>query len=467
MRLYSICLLLLCSACTPAFLTKSDTVRESGLRPGDGAVVQLKLQHPLTVDTTSEVVYQHQLPITPFLSFPAHVGTVNALVVSPDGTQAITGGQDGRVVLFRAIKNSGQLEFERELLLEGNRPILALSLSADGERLAIAQFSSVAIYDLIGRHVVARMTRVLGRILSLAWDPRGESLAFGRANGDIYLWNLKEGWYAGEDHDRALEAYQGATSPVVGLRFHPSGRAFFAAERGGVVVLWRLLRTERELGLRDENAEVDKQKRGRRQVPVARFPGQVETIWLSEYGENLYIAMSDGNVYIWKVRGLRPDVPLTLGPGSVLTVIGGLLPLRASDQLMPTIISAGRGQRVSFWCREPKRQDLTRAPGLLVVPSEAEMIAAAENPELFEGPPIPAEVEKPTTAVLIAQSPLFRDPITHLGTAVTSPLIWAAQQGGAVMVIDSSALAGGDVTQRLKFCPSAEEADQAQLDSVK
>ena len=64
--------------------------------------------------------------------------------------------------------------------------------------------------------------------------------------------------------------------------------------------------------------------------------------------------------------------------------------------------------------------------------------------------PLPPVIEAPSTAVLLAQSPLFRDPVTLLGTGVTSPLVWGAQQGGALLVFDASAF---DLANRLETCP--------------
>ena len=222
----SICIALL-SSCTP-ITTKTGTTTtndrsELSLAIADGSLVSHPGRRPQLVD---RAVVSEQVSIVGakyFNTHPAHTAQVNALVTTRDGKVVYSGAQDGTVTAsYRSQLPNNAFQITSELLLSGEKPILALALSDDERRLAIAQFSSVVIYDLDSEELVAKMTRVKGRILSLAWDPRSEAIALGRANGDVFLWNLAHGKDAARDSERAIELYQGATSPVAHIVFHPS-----------------------------------------------------------------------------------------------------------------------------------------------------------------------------------------------------------------------------------------------------
>ena len=368
--LSSAILLLAFQACTPTHFRESvrppklevfpDTAAESvpAARPMLGAAYSRGEKEGISVES--------------LYSLPAHIGPINAIDVSGKGDRLITGGQDGQVYEFVSRTDSGGLRrFERKKLLGGVRPVLALSLSPDGKKLAVAQFSSVTIVDLEEGEISAQLSRVIGQILALDWDPRGESVVLGRANGDVFLWNLQGSPYAGSDNDNALEVYQAATSPIVGLSFHPSGRAFFAAEREGRVNFWRILRTERELGLRDELALSDQNRRGATQIPLGQIPGQIATLWLSPDGVDLYAMSLEGVVYSWRVRGLQLGPSIELGSDSSLAFIGGFERLRVPARA-PVFYAAGRGGYFGIWCRRVKAEYAESPRGFSVIGEPAQ-----------------------------------------------------------------------------------------------
>ncbi len=168
-----------------------------------------------------------------------------------EGNTAYIGGSDGSVYvasLAKAARNIRPMNLAK--LMQSKRPILAIALSPSERFVAVAQFSAVIIIDLQTKQIAHTMTQVGGRILSLAWDPREELLLLGRASGETFGWRLAGSSAAGRDSLNALEQYGNAGgSPIVRLAFHPSGRAFVSAEQDGRISLWRLLRTEKELGL--------------------------------------------------------------------------------------------------------------------------------------------------------------------------------------------------------------------------
>ena len=414
-----------------------------------------------------------------FLVNSVHQGQVNALAVSKDGQRAYSGGQDGKVVVSTLVQANSESSaagdavgfpkrfVESDSLLAGDKPVIALSLSPDEEKLAVSQFSSVAIFDLRNREVTNVMTRVKGRITALAWDPRGELLVMGTANGDVFVWNLKGSLLAGLDNVDTLEEYQSATSPIVGLVFHPSGRAFFAAERSGGVYLWRLLRTEKELGLRDETALVDQEKKGGTRQRVGALKSEIADIWLDHSASHLFAAGADGTISLWKIRGLKRIDGFTIDVGSLFSMQGFRLPRSGSfnasrSQAMVSLLAiTGKNQRIKIWCEKPPRNNASadsppavaeRAANSPESNREEEYARAAEEPGSPDGsiPNLEAAtsggsvpVSDPSASIpqgFVAQSILFRNPLTIIRTGQDSALLWAVEKTGNVLTFDANLL---------------------------
>lgn len=306
--------------------------------------------------------------------FAAHRGEITALVVHPTQPLAYTSGVDGKVVEHKLVAKSAAAFFlpsnitalESRVLLQSKNQILSLALSPDGKLLAAAEQGQIVVYDFASNKIEHRMTRVAGRIRAMRWDPRGELLAFGMANGGVYVWNVLRGGYAGDDSFKALEYYSGGISTIVSLDFHPSARAFFAVEREGIAKFWRLLRTEEELGLRDTIARVDQPNKGQLAETFAGMKLQFEDSWLSPDGATIMIAGGTGQVFRWKVRGLQMESGIETGQGAAFSVSGfNVAPSGKVAQYL--YVTTGRSNGVRFWCLPDAtpEQKKTLAPELL------------------------------------------------------------------------------------------------------
>jgi WD40 repeat protein len=236
-----------------------------------------------------------RIPLSAFRSFLPLTKAATAVAAAPSGNKLYLGTDDGDI--FELVWDRPSNRLSKRRILESNRPILALSLSPDGSRLAFSQYSFVGILDLIQSELSAELTLVDGRILSLAWDQTADFLALGRANGDAFVWNARD------NSSRELEKYSGATSPIIGLEFHPKARALFVMERGGGLYLWRVLRTEYQLGLRDTTAEIDRALQGRMVVTIGYLPGQASALWLSADGRSYWHSLKRG----WCILGRFAD----------------------------------------------------------------------------------------------------------------------------------------------------------------
>jgi WD40 repeat protein len=407
-----------------------------------------------------------------------HQGEINALVISKDGTRAYTGGNDGSVISSSIIKPDSEnkqdmrnpsaaahWQMRVQTLLEGSKPISALALSPNERYLGIAQFSAIFVFDLQEMKLLFRMSRITGQFPSLRWDPRGELLLFGRTSGESYVWHVFSGKAAGEDSLDAIEQYGDAGGgSIIDLLFHPSGRAFIAAEQTGGLTFWRLLRTESELGLRDDSAEEDQGRQGNERVSIGKVPAIIEDLWLGQNAEELYVSAVDGNIYRWKMRGLELGPKFEVGADSVGSIQGiNLKPKshtsRGSNNIGRFLITTGRGQQIKFWCRprtfndDDKDAETRRVP-IINSKSSADSDPNRNQTQIIGGrivlpeesppavPPVGTKVvpAAQTEGFLVAQTEAFKDPSSLLRANEHTAVLWAVQKKGNLLIFDAGPL---------------------------
>ncbi len=379
---------------------------------------------------------------------------INVLEVSRDGRTAFAGMAGGNLYVLELSRSgssgkAGAVRLNRELLLADSRPILGIALSPNEQFLAITRFGLVQIFDRVGRRLISTLTKVETRLVAIDWDPRSELVVFGGVGGDIYTWNVFDGPGAGRDTLDAVEQYEG-DSPVIQLAFHPSGRAFFAAQQDGRIVFWRLLRTERELGLRDDAARIDSERRGLVSAMVGSLPGQPEDLWLEDGGEKLYVSAVDGKIHRWRVRGLEPEAPISIGidrssnAHQLPFVISGEKRTIRTVAVRP-FVTTGRGQRVSFFCPKAPEEKANPA-GVSVFSSTIAQPATSGarivNGQFQETSENTAPAPETILPVLppLAESDRLETPIKDFSTGVDSAVLWAIQKGGTLVVFDAGRL---------------------------
>lgn len=359
-----------------------------------------------------------KVPTSFALSLPAHKGGINALVVAADGLSVFSGGDDGQVIrtTVGSHPNSRKTAVQ-ETVLEGTKPILALALSHDGKKLAVAQTSLVTVFDMEAMEMLYKLTVIKGRTTAMAFDPRGELLALGYANGDIYIWSLQQGFFSGQGKDSrsAVEHYIGGVSPIVSIAFHPVGRVFFTAEQEGVISMWRLLRTEEEMGLRDEFAVSDQALEKTDRRGIANLGSPVGDMWLRPDGEFLFVVAGSGQVHFWKIRGLVKQPLVQLPSEQLFSVTGWTDDSRKDSPLTEVIAVSGRSQVVRFYCirRDDPKAEETPQEHLL------------KSLKLDKG------IEE------FAEIGLFTKPINRLRSVNNSGIMWASEKSENLLILDT------------------------------
>jgi len=128
-------------------------------------------------------------------NFHGHTGYINSVTVSPDGSLAASGGQDGQAKLWDLGENNNNPLHT----LDGGEEISTLIFSPNRYWLCAACGSSVKIWDLEHKKLVECLKvdnadEASGtpepKCLSLAWAADGQTLYAGYTDSSIRVWEL-------------------------------------------------------------------------------------------------------------------------------------------------------------------------------------------------------------------------------------------------------------------------------------
>jgi WD40 repeat protein len=211
--------------------------------------------------------------------------------------------------------------------------------------LALAHDGGVSIYSLVKREETNHLKRGEALITCLDFQPSGESLLIGAADGRVYRWKFAQDPEALDtpDAQKLFERYSGPPTVVSAVAYHPYGRIFFSGDWDGGLNTWLSYDADKFGGQYDKNlfgAKLFQQKSVR--TNAGRGDAQrIEQILVSSDGEQELASMHDGTVELWQVRGFSKI-------GSV-KAHGGLVHHIAALPKFEKIASAGRDGSVKIW----------------------------------------------------------------------------------------------------------------------
>jgi WD40 repeat protein len=199
---------------------------------------------------------------------PRYSGTIPFF--SPDGTQVVSGNDDGTVQWWDLAKGDRRIP--------GHSDLSVTSFSPDGKQiLSVSHDSSVRIYD-IGS----------GRSRKLDFPKFSKYAVAMNKAGRIAVGGTSEAIVVQGADGTGRVALRGHEGPVNALAFSPDDRHLASASDDGTARIWDL--QTRKARVIHADAE------------------QVRSVSYSDDGKRLATAGADGTVRIWPVDGDRPVV---------------------------------------------------------------------------------------------------------------------------------------------------------------
>ena len=150
---------------------------------------------------------------------------------SPDGSTVVTGGAQGKLVLWRAT-DWRQLG----VLTADTGWVLCVAFSPDGSLLAAGGVGErqVTLWNVASRKLVGRLPHP-NFVGSVAFDPAGRTLATSAEDGKVRLWDLASQRQIG----RPLPGAENGTGMNLNVSaFDPSGNHLADVYDNGVAFVW-------------------------------------------------------------------------------------------------------------------------------------------------------------------------------------------------------------------------------------
>lgn len=204
---------------------------------------------------------------------------IDAIAISPDGTQFVTGGWDGRAVIWD--RSTGK---EIRSLTHGGDQVLAVDWSADGKWIVTGSNDRRNGYiQLWNASTGERIERQFGStdgsgeshvgpVLSISFSPDGESIVSGSDDTTVRLWTTATG-----KHVKLFFSHLG---PIWDVEFDREGKRIVSASGDGTAIVWDLTT-------------------GASRAPFTGHDGPVYTAAFSPTGPEVATGGYDRRILIW------------------------------------------------------------------------------------------------------------------------------------------------------------------------
>jgi WD40 repeat protein len=231
-----------------------------------------------------------------------HSGLVNSVAFSPDGTTLASVSDDHTIILWdvAARQRVGQP-------LRGHSDeVTSVAFSPDGKILASGGWDeTIILWDIATRQRIGQPLRgpvtdnlncisCFYNIESVAFSPDGKTLASGRWDGTVILWDL-------ETYQVIGEPLAGHTDFVHSVAFSPDGETLASGSRDGSIILW----------------DIATQQRTGQPLP----DGAITSVAFSQDGKTLVSGSFANTLILWDVASHQPIGHPLQGHSDIVTSV--------------------------------------------------------------------------------------------------------------------------------------------------
>ena len=161
------------------------------------------------------------------LVLTGHEGRVTSVAYSPDGTKALTGGQDDKAILWDAATGASIRTFTGH-----TGDVMSVAFSPDGTKVLTGSGDHTAkLWNTSTGALINTFTGHAGWVSGVAFSPDGTVVLTGAWDGTAKLWNAATGAVI-----RTIAV--NATQEVDAVAFAPNGTQILTGSQDGLIKLW-------------------------------------------------------------------------------------------------------------------------------------------------------------------------------------------------------------------------------------
>ncbi|BCG87096.1 hypothetical protein MesoLj113c_32060 [Mesorhizobium sp. 113-3-9] len=201
-----------------------------------------------------------------------HKDMARTALYMPDGVSALTGGDDGEIVLRKLADGAVLHVFQAGQ----NGGVNKLAISPDGKRAVSGHDTgNVIVWDLVSNSVLHVLTGHDWSISAVAVSPDGKQALSGSIDGTLKLWDIESG--------KQLRSWHGHEQGTYGAVFTADGHHLITGSGDLTIKVWDL----------DSGREVKR---------FEGHEGTVYTLALSADGKRLLSGSLDGTARLWDME---------------------------------------------------------------------------------------------------------------------------------------------------------------------